>query len=78
MPKGVFDVSVLGIRTSRFSTTLNSVEHLKTVEIYPIGHQPLKGMYVGIRRASNSSSGLTVEYMGFLFDIGLFEVSPNT
>ena len=37
-----------------------------------------KGMYVGIRRASNSSSGLTVEYMGFLFDIGLFEVSPNT
>ena len=41
MPKGVFDVSVLGIRTSRFSTTLNSVEHLKTVEIYPIGHQPL-------------------------------------
>ena len=44
MPKGVFDVSVLGIRTSRFSTTLNSVEHLKTVEIDSHGHQPLKAL----------------------------------
>ena len=42
MPRGVFDVSVLGIRTSRFSTTLNSVEHLITVKIDPHGHQSLK------------------------------------
>ena len=49
MPKGVFDVSVLGMRTSRFSTTLNSVEHLNTVKIDSHGHQPLNftfGNYV--------------------------------
>ena len=42
MPRGVFDVSVLGIRTSRFSTTLNSFEYLITVKTDPHGHQSLK------------------------------------
>ena len=42
MPRGVFDVPVLGIRTSRFSTTLISVEYLTTVEIYSHGHHALK------------------------------------
>ena len=55
VPRGGFDVSVLGIRTSRFSTTLNSVKHLNTVKIDSHGHQSLNyGESISARKNSKN------------------------
>ena len=49
-----FDVSATKISTSRFSTTLISVEYLTTVDIHSIGHQPLKQPAISEKFASVS------------------------